>query len=181
MDASSKSRAVIILYGCRDCTTVMRMQKKNSIRSMIRPDLIRRRRRARGRASCPLSDPVGSALPASADRRRWRGDTGCFPSSRIVPKRRSAPMFPVPNWNPIDACSRWENACSQWVKKPLAWGCRGTWRTHPSRTHRKSRGDHSCRVLHGIPTTHTRSHNSVRLSAGSRRLANYINKGTMSP
>ena len=41
------------------------------------------------------------------------------PSSRSVPKRRSVPMFPVPNWNPIDACSRWENACSQWVKKPL--------------------------------------------------------------
>jgi hypothetical protein len=25
------------------------------------------------------------------------------PSSRSVPKRRSVPMFPVPNWNPIDA------------------------------------------------------------------------------
>ena len=40
------------------------------------------------------------------------------PSSRSVPKRRSVPMFPVPNWSPLDACSRWENACSQWVKKP---------------------------------------------------------------
>jgi hypothetical protein len=29
-------------------------------------------------------------------------------------------MFPVPNWNPIDACSHWEKACSHWETKPLA-------------------------------------------------------------